>query len=201
MRYLKKKIAGKSKYVQSTLLTHSLHQPQEEDLSTPGPKILTKTKKISTNSCGRKRSRPLNQIVYETYQQVLVHKNAVKNFGRAIAAFACSKLSEPYLQEIETKISFERKSFLNYAYKMKSSIQSLPSFREALLVREGDSPTTRSHKQVFQKIAEIFVKYFSVNWIFSGKVLYKQEYLKLRGAMLQRIKNQEVFSSLPMIKS
>jgi hypothetical protein len=53
------------------------------------------------------------------------------------------------------------------------------------MVNVKDSKETQNQKLVFQRVSEIFIKYFSVNLIFTGRLNYKQEYLKFRYKMLR----------------
>jgi hypothetical protein len=57
-----------------------------------------------------------------------------------------------------------------------------------------DNEKVKSFKKAFQELTEIFVKYFSVNWILNSKLQYKIEYLKCRYKILRRIKNPHLFA-------
>mgnify|MGYP006976757834 FL=1 len=152
-------------------------------------------------SLGQKVQTRRKELTCQEYKDVLIIKNVVKNYGRAISSFACSRLSIPYLNNIQRELSFNLQSFLTYASNLKNTIQSIPSFRDAILIEENDTVEMKTNKLVFQKIAEIFIKYFSVNWIFSGKLLYKLEYLKLRSIMLKKIKAPNTLTSLKPLAS
>jgi hypothetical protein len=129
-------------------------------------------------------------------RQKLANKNIIKNFGRAIANFASSNLSLPYLDDIKELKKEHYKGFINYALEMRGFIQNIDTFKESLVTTDQDSKLKILYKQVFRKIAIIFMKYFSVNWIFSGKTLYKQEYLNFRGSLLRKIVDPDSFITL-----
>jgi len=63
-----------------------------------------------------------------------------------------------------------------------------------LLVTSEDSAEVAAYKRVFQGLSIIFVKFFSVNWIFSGKLFNKLAHLQCRLKILRRIKNPEHFT-------
>lgn len=194
MRFLKNKIA-KSK---SLLLKRN---PAKSSLGMNEPlkgipKILNHSKKIFTTSHKKSAPHSDGEVRCKDPKLILVTKNVVKNYGRAIANFACSALSVPYLENIQKIIPFSLNTFLDYAAQVKGVIQSITSFRDAILVKENDSITTKTNKLVLQRIAEIFIKYFSVNWISSSKLFYKLEYLKLRGTILRKIRSPETFLKL-----
>lgn len=131
-----------------------------------------------------------------TPDKVKKTKNVVRNYGNAIAAFAISPLSVPYLKE---KVSSEKVSvqeFQNFFSKRKESITNILNFRGLLQEYQEDDEFLRSCKRIFRYIAEVFLKYFSVNWIFEGKMMYKLDHLKYRGKLLRRIKHPELFTYL-----
>jgi hypothetical protein len=92
------------------------------------------------------------------------------------------------------------KDFITHAGKMREYIQNINNFRSAILPLETDTEEVKRHKRIFRKLAEIFMKYFAVNWIFSGKLHYRKVYLKHRGSMLRRIRQPESFTYLTKIK-
>lgn len=83
---------------------------------------------------------------------------------------------------------------MDYASGLKDYIQNIDTFRDVLLITEDDSEKEIHFKKILQRAGEVFIKYFSVNWIFTGKMLYKMEYLKFRGKMLRRIQHPESFT-------
>jgi len=121
-------------------------------------------------------------------------KNIAQNFGRIICTFAVSDIAAPYLIPILEKENLNINLFKEFMNSKKKCMAGLVHFREALLVHKTDSSQVQGLKRAFQAIGEIFIKYFSINWIFNGKVNYKKAYLKYRFKMLRRIKNPELFT-------
>jgi len=78
----------------------------------------------------------------------------------------------------------------------KETTNSMESLRKLLIEEEGDTQLDVVTKAVFKEVSIIFMKYFAVNWIFSGKLVHKTAHLKFRFKMLRRIKNPEYFTYL-----
>ena len=123
-------------------------------------------------------------------------KNMVKNFGRAICTFASSRLAIPYLTKLAALEGAEIEGFIQYTKSMKDKIVGLNHFRSLLLHEKNEDYKTVAYKRLFQGISEVFIKYFSVNWIFDSKVKYKQAHLRFRFKILRRIQNPERFTYL-----
>jgi len=121
-------------------------------------------------------------------------KNAPKNFGRAICNFILSDYSEPYLRNCIQKYQFSGQDFLKYIQEKRKHFQGIIEFRSLLLIESNDSELIQQFKLSFQYLAEIFIKFFSVNWIFNSRLEYKLEYLKCRHKFLRRIKNPRFFT-------
>jgi len=122
-------------------------------------------------------------------------QNITKNYGRAICNFIlCDEHCEPYLTNTLCELNVEKRDFLNFIRGNKDGINGIKEFRGLLLVYSHDSNTLASYKKAFQYLSEIFIKYFSVNWIFSGKVIRKFEYLRDRNKMLRRVRNPQYFT-------
>jgi len=126
----------------------------------------------------------------------LSHKNVAKNFGRAICNFILSDLADPYIVSIEECSVSEIKAFKKYIQDKKDGLSGVVELRALLLIQNKDSEKIAKFKRIFQKVAEIFIKYFSVNWIFSGKLTYKMEYVKYRNKLLRKIRNPELLKCL-----
>jgi len=122
------------------------------------------------------------------------YKNIAKNFGRAICSFTVSSTSDDYLIPITEKEGVNLSLFREYIEQRKEEINGIEGFRRLLLVDPADPPDIQQYKRCFQKIAEVFMKYFSVNWIFSGRLSYQMLYLKLRFKILRRIQHPELFT-------
>ena len=121
-------------------------------------------------------------------------KNIAKNYGSAIASFACSDLCKPYIKPLLRQEHITSNTFQKFAQHAKKSILGIDSFRNTLLIKTEDSEESAACKRIFQKIAEIFIKYFSVNWIFTAKIMHKLVYLKYRYKILRRVQNPEFFT-------
>jgi len=123
-------------------------------------------------------------------------KNIAKNFGKAICNFAVSPLAEPYLLPLLNKEGIDIAFFKGYLSGIKSDIDGLFKFRSLLIIVEEESAEVQATKRVFRDLGEVFIKYFSVNWIFHGRVIHKKAHLKYRFKMLRRIRNPELFTYL-----
>ena len=123
-------------------------------------------------------------------------KNIVKNYGKAMGAFAASDLALPYLDELAKREEVDKNRFINFMATYKESTDSIDSLRAMLLITESDSKEMAGFKRIFKELCEIFLKYFSVNWIFHGKMFHKTQHLKYRYKMLRRVKQPEMFTYL-----
>ena len=191
MRFLKKKIAL------------SALSKAQESLPT-SPTVLTKVEvkeeyqeqsfvamvKPKESVRGRKRATDKSK------EDTKATKTIVKNYGKAIASFAASKVALPYLTPILDQENVKLAEFVEYISKAKETIEGIDTFRNLLLVKENDNKKLVAFKTVFQNIAETFIKYFSVNWIFSGRMMNKKVHLMFRFKMLRRIQNPELFTYL-----
>jgi len=123
-------------------------------------------------------------------------KNLVKNYARAICSFAISHLAIPYLEVILEKETISLAQFTKYVKKIRATIHGLFHFRATLMVSQDDNEEIAGAKRVFSAIGEVFIKYFSVNWIFNSRVFHKEAHVKFRNKMLRRIRNPEMFTYL-----
>lgn len=121
-------------------------------------------------------------------------KHIIKNFGKAMCTFACSTMAQPYLQDILKNGNIKVHDFQNYIKGKRDIIDSMKSIRDLLLVKKNDDEKLKAYKEIFQKISVVFIKFFSVNWIFQGKMTYKQAHVDARFKMLRRIRNPEQFT-------
>jgi hypothetical protein len=142
-----------------------------------------------------KRRRKIPGVVF-TPINIRSTKNIVKNYGNAIASFAVSELAVPYLGSLLASEGLDLQGFQQYVYEKKNSLTNISNFRTLLKEYHEDGELENAFKRVFKSVAEIFVKYFSVNWIFSGKITYRDEHLRFRSKMLRRIKNPDLFTYL-----
>ncbi len=190
MPFLKEKIARAKalKNLQARKFKEEMNSGSSEEWSLPSEKFSSPLKSPKKTETGPRKC--------SESEDGKATKNIAQNFGRAICTFAASSISIPYLLPIleEEKLGFS--SFKKYIVPTKKSINCLYDFREALMIHETDSLEHQALKRAFRLIGEIFVKYFSVNWIFAGKMKYKKAYLKYRFKMLRRIRNPELFTYL-----
>jgi len=199
MSILKQKIKActqaklKSPTLDQSIPTHKVFQSQQNSPDLPQGLKLKKS-----NSEPKKRQRLKGDCF--TPKCYLQAKNIVTNFGKAIATFGLSKLALPYLSAELEKPKYEGKlqvsDFIEFMKENKANINSIDNLRNLLLTKDEDSAKSIALKQCFQVIAEIFIKYFSVNWIIHGRVTYKLEHLKFRFKMLRRIQNPQQFTYL-----
>jgi len=185
MRHLKKKIARALSCRLDNSPKINIIQEENSDM----PTILSLEKK---GSLKRRKRIPGYSTIPETSRAT---KNIVKNYGKAICNFATSQIAIPYLTQL-IKDDIQLTDFVAYVSQIKESIRGLHHFRSILIENNDDSPLIIKYKKLFKEISEVFIKYFSVNWIFSGKVLHKQAHLKFRFKMLRRIRCPELFTYL-----
>lgn len=121
-------------------------------------------------------------------------KNMTINYGRAIVTFTASPLALPYLQAYLEKEQINMAEFIAFAKTKKKSIAGISSFRSLLLIEDSDTEKMKAYKRVLQYMSEVFIKYFSVNWIMHGRLTHKITYLKFRFKMLRRIQNPHLFT-------
>jgi len=132
----------------------------------------------------------------ESYAKTLATKNIVKNYGNAIASFVLSTLAEPYFSVSLKNEPITIDYFKAYVEKNKKSLCNINNFRAMLAENDQHSKEENACKRVFKRLAEIFVKYFSVNWIFHGKIKHKEAHLKYRFKILRRVRNPDLFTYL-----
>ena len=121
-------------------------------------------------------------------------KNIVSNFGRAISHFATSYIAIPYLLPQLQKEGVTLDEFVRFVNGAKNDIGSIQGMRRLLILDQKDHHTVIVYKKIFKNISEVFIKYFSVNWITHGKITHKLVYLKFRYNMLRRIQNPQQFT-------
>jgi len=168
-------------------------EPQENEPNVkPSPKKVTIKSEPSPGPT--KRRKIPGQAI--TPEKIRCAKNVVRNYGKAIANFACLEIALPYLKTKLEQEGLDYTDFVSYAMEAKRNIENIDSFRNALLIKKEDSATCISCKKVFQFIGEVFIKYFSVNWIYNTKILHKLAYVKYRFRILRRLRNPELFTYL-----
>jgi len=173
---------------QLSSLSQPPQQPQQQDL---------KLAKSSSAKISQKKNAKKKKTIYKkkTPAEVQSTKNIVINYGKAITSFASSELARPYLAPLinqECPVTYDE--FVIFAISSRDRIGGIDSFRDLLLVHEKDTEKQAAFKHLLQQISEIFIKYFSVNWIIHGRLKYKLVYLKYRNRMLRRIQKPEHFT-------
>lgn len=126
-------------------------------------------------------------------------KNIIKNYGKALCSFVSSKLAMPYIESViaQKDYHFVKVSMLMQHFKVqKEKINSIESLRKLLIPNEDDTEEMKAYKDIFREVSIIFLKYFSVNWIYGGKLMHKRAHLKFRFKMLRRIQKPEQFTYL-----
>ena len=141
-----------------------------------------------------KSTQPLTVSSVKKDQSKPSSKNIVKNFGKAMCSFATSSLALPYLESINKDVEFCQTDFQTHMGRKMRTIDSLNSLRSLLYIDKKDTETVATFKKVFQRTSIIFIKFFSVNWIFQGKMSHKRAHLDARFKMLRRVKNPEYFT-------
>jgi len=125
-------------------------------------------------------------------------RNIIKNYSRALTTFALSSMALSYLETIIAKEGslLTLKDFLDFVKENKKRVNCIKNLREMLLVSPYDNKKIACMKKVFTRICEIFLKFFSVNWIYNSKISDKMMHMKYRFKMLRRVRNPEYFTYL-----
>jgi len=201
MRFLKKKVflydPQESSYNEitptpSTIFTLASTSSPSDESPSPSSQPTNSRKTRET----RQRKTPVQTTIEpEKGMKPTSSKTIVKNFGKAMCSFGASELAMPYLTQIVGLEGVNKiKSFQIYIGKKKSSIDSIESLRGLLLNKKGDDKDVVYFKTIFREISIVFIKYFSVNWIFQGKMSHKQAHLRARFKMLRRVQSPEHFT-------
>ncbi len=123
-------------------------------------------------------------------------KNIVKNYGRAICSFILSDVGIPYLRPMIVRERVRLEELRTFISNEKEGIDGISSFRRLLLPNESDEEKVLAYKIILKEMSVIFIKDFSVNWIFSGRLRDKQAHLKVRYKMLRRVLDPNHFTYL-----
>jgi len=188
MRFLKNKIAQARK----------ADKPIDPEDSPPNPTEKALPEKTQENNTRRLRTRPENLNFSENHSSsrgATSSLNIIKNYSRAMTNFAVSDLSRPYLEKIIDKKGVRMDDFLSFIEERKQSVNCIKKLRE-MLPSDEEGDEFEGVKSVFQEICILFLKMFSVNWIFSSKVTDKLSHLNCRFKILRRIRNPQHFTYL-----
>lgn len=172
---------------------------EAEIIDNPLPKIIEPPKKPESSETIVDVKKSSISLTSESQSQAVMHdntKNIVKNYGKAMCSFAASHLAVEYLQPLALQEKIRVDRFKEYYRCKKELLGSIESFRNLYIEDDSDQEEVKAFKRVFKQISIIFINYFSVNWIFNGKLTQKQAHLKYRYKMLRRIKNPELFTYL-----
>jgi hypothetical protein len=121
-------------------------------------------------------------------------KNISINYGKAIISFAVSHVALPYLAEFFNDFDYSYSRFVNFLKDCRKKMNGMHALKSFLIPDKKDNEETVEFKRAFQKISEVFINYFSINWITYGKVTEKLVYLKYRFKMLRRVRNPQMFT-------
>ena len=200
MRFLKNKIREVEEYRKKLLNEATFNEEENQPL----PKKLKTTKKNNSHkdeiapspTSPKTRRRRFAQEIPKNLAPSPRNptKNIIINYGKAISSFALSHLAVPYLKTYLENEGVLMKGFIDFVGEAKEEIGGIQSFRNLLLIKPADSTLMIKYKKIFKLISEVFIKYFSVNWIMNGKVTHKLVYLKYRFKVLRRIQNPESFT-------
>jgi hypothetical protein len=123
-------------------------------------------------------------------------KNIVKNYGRAICSFILSDVGLLYLKPMIARERVRLEELRTFISNEKEGIDGISSFRRLLLPNECDEEKVIAYKRILKEMSVIFIKDFSVNWIFSGRLRDKLAHLKCRYKMLRRVLDPNHFTYL-----
>lgn len=135
-------------------------------------------------------SRTANKPDYQS------NRNIVKNYSRAMINFALSNVALPHLSQISQEEFVNLNEFKLFLKSQKKAVNSIKTLRDLLLIKKDEDIKIAAFKRVFGKISEVFVKFFSINWIFHSKISDRMMHVKYRFKILRRIRNPEYFTYL-----
>jgi len=189
MRYLKQKIARSIELKNLKLdKANPVLYPQESSLQELTPK--KHSKKLDPKSPCKRGPSP----------KKVPCENIIKNYGRAMTNFALSPLAVPFLETILPKSGSEISAFTSFILKKKKSANCIKKLREMLPSQVNQGAPNHTEKLAFQELCVVFLKFFSVNWLFSSKIDDKTTHLAYRLKILRRIKNPDHFTYLKEFK-
>ena len=127
-------------------------------------------------------------------RNINLNRHMIPNYSKALMAFATSSIAVYYLEPALQREGITLDDFVSFVNKAKQTHSNIVAFRKLLLIGSEEEVKTVACKVVFRMISEVFIKYFSVNWIMHSRVTQKLMYLKFRSKMLRRIQNPELFT-------
>jgi hypothetical protein len=208
MPYLKKKIAKailKNSQIADDLNPVKVEYADEKQpivkIEEPVPPKQTKTMAKPAPKKTSKNQKPTEEIsasILQAKKTANSAKNIVKNFGRAMVTFAISKLAVPYIEAKLKELDLEYQVFQSYLFQRKENMDGISSLRALILIEDGDEEPIKAIKQAFQFTGEVFIKNFSLNWIYNSKLGDKLVHVKSRFKILRRIQNPQYFTYFKM---
>jgi len=121
-------------------------------------------------------------------------KNVDLNYIKAIINFVNSHIALPYLKASLQKENLKFTTFVNFMSQSKEcALNGIQAFRAMILDNESADEGLIACKKILKQLSEVFIKYFSVNWIMHSKINSKGAYLKYRFQMLRKIQNPECY--------
>ena len=194
MRFLKQKIqrsAELKKLALEKFEAEADEQLQELSIST----------RSSPSHSNRKNKEEANSpFRFDQKRKKTPCENIIKNYSRAMTNFAISPLALPYLDTILPKASSNLTTFLNFVKKKKRSVNCIKKLREMLPHQGNRNAPNLAEKKAFQALCVIFLKYFSVNWLFNSKIDNKETHLACRFKILRRVNDPDHFTYLKDFK-
>ena len=192
MRFLKNKIARSAEVKRLHLEKNGtlLSPPQQSPLKTLSEGGLSPLKHLQGKDFCKSDYSPRKTPC----------ENIIKNYGRAMANFALSSLATPYLETILPKFGSNLITFQSFLRKKKKSVNCIKKLREILPIEANKRAPNFAEKLVFKEICVIFLKNFSVNWLFNSKIDNKATHLNYRFKILRRIKDPDHFTYLKDFK-
>ena len=192
MRFLKKKI---ERYIE--LKKAKLEQAVELKPKESSPKSL----KEASSPIKSPLKQVRREILGSPSERVDSHRkasceNIIKNYGRAMANFALSSISLAYLQPILVETGSNLGAFQSFVKKKKKSVNCIKKLREMLPLEIYKNVPNFAERKAFQALCVVFLKYFSVNWLFSSKIDNKPTHLAFRFKILRRVKDPDHFTYL-----
>lgn len=157
--------------------------------------------KTQVNEC------PLTESVqYLNKEKSPKNKNYIKNIDlnyiKAIINFVNSHIALPYLKASLQKENLKFTTFVNFMSQSKEcALNGIQAFRAMILDNESADESLIACKKILKQLSEVFIKYFSVNWIMHSKINSKEAYLKYRFQMLRKIQNPERYFTQTRKKS
>ena len=123
-------------------------------------------------------------------------RKIVKNYGKAIASFACSEKAQPILDKLLKNDTELKKKFISFVYENKEFIEGNRRLRHLLTISENDNNEVKRNKKILKIIAELFMKRYVQQWLWNSKLVNKELHAQLICEMRKRIKYPEQLEQL-----